>query len=1253
MKSAVHFLMAMSHAAAAPSAQLFDSAPERADMMQLIYREAFLDRTGARGPELHETWFVRNNGAVLSDAWRSYTSTLCCEGSQETVELEIVAHLPTDGQIERRYAQTWTRLAHGARPAGAAGHWLGEVRAPHIERHVHRGEQRTVEQAGAAAVTMVKKEVSRSALEVPSQGRPHRVAVHVSTERPCGGGGEAALPGRPCGGGGEAAVDTVRYKCVQELESGAWRLALICELVAASADSELRDISEVERVLTTKEMEFAGCVALLRSEPQLARAVLGIDIDNARVTWRVELELVRPESCAALHRGAVAALAVFSALQRGPESVARPLSASFVSVALLCAGGGEHQQQPGVSGLVERARALALTACHLAAEQLASARRPHELTVATLPATVSMAVTPKDDGVECTLFVVPGGAAWCCPGGRWFWRDDVQWPSPAVLAVELMADGVLVINDAWVLPGHMDAWQWPDLMRRVKAYTEYAGRLPPGCGVRAKPWFYTPEDDRADLAGATALILDEYPRLGLVADGLVFCSLRDGVRGRVLYKFKPRLTVDLRVGADRRLLARSEDQLVPVEAALSEDLPVGECVAEFAVLPERRLRFVKVRADKEHPNLLRAAEEMFATEAAFRGRRGGMDLMLRLRNGARRFRHEMNRAKRRVLEECAGFRVFVDLGVGTDILKYGFTDAKHIVGVDLSEERLAEARKRAAARLPGVALDLLRGSMNDAATRAALKAAVGGDGEPVTVVSNWTLAYGADPQTGDLSDLLRFVADVAGPAGQFVGIVHFTPELPPPSSEGGPSLFGEEDGLLCGMDPLLDLAVGAAWRCALPAAAAERYWSGGEAAELRCWKLSSCAVVALAGRRAMWILLDATAPNHANFEYVVTADALRAACASVGFELTLASRGDLKPEATAFRAHRPRLTLSRARCCYPCPVPPLDGPTALPAWAEPVAVPCAGQTVWCLWVTRRRCAFLYHPDGRSFRLHGLSPSAPPCVLRVFFNEGRLVAFDILELAGRSCADEPFLATRHPQLRAALGQWVQVAPVYAWDDLEGLASAAACVGRLYLAANRRACCPPLHALRFAARGDLLFMLDGSCVREPPCRTRTTPIAADAHAAALLRAVAAVDAQVPGGTVDSVYVEAPRSPAGLREALRRWARLCGCKREPVFEDAPAAAVRALVRPRAAAAARPEATQRAAVVCEVARLQPGRREPWVGEWDRVGTDDGECREEEEAVVVDVRDWHLLLDAGFRPKRAMLRLDYNWHEELECSSL
>ena len=71
-------------------------------MMQLLFREAFLGKQSEpASADLHETWFVQNNAKIINDAWESSTvARNSC--SKSAVETEIVAHLPVDGQTERK-----------------------------------------------------------------------------------------------------------------------------------------------------------------------------------------------------------------------------------------------------------------------------------------------------------------------------------------------------------------------------------------------------------------------------------------------------------------------------------------------------------------------------------------------------------------------------------------------------------------------------------------------------------------------------------------------------------------------------------------------------------------------------------------------------------------------------------------------------------------------------------------------------------------------------------------------------------------------------------------------------------------------------------------------------------------------------------------------------------------------------------------------------------------------------------------------
>lgn len=1234
MKSAAHLVLALTKGdrpTDAAAALLFDGAPERGAMLQMLYREAFLDRHGATGPELHETWFTRANAAPIGDAWRAYVVEACRQGDERLVEAEVVAHLPTDGTTDRRYGLAWRRLL-------AAGKWLGEPRPARVERHTHSGEVRVCERVDGTT-TVVKRECSRHPLDIPSHTRPHRVALHVASE------------GAAAAGATEAAVDTVRYKCVLDAETEFWRLSLISELGAPGAPvAPLPAIGDVERVLTNKDVDFGVALSLLRAEPELARTVLGIDSQRARVSWRVELEWTGQPSLGRFHRGVAAALVAFSCLLRGGDFASRPLQSSFVSVALMLRDPDGAAAEP--VDLVERGQALSLALLGQPADRLCGVRRPHELAVGTLAATVGMAVTAKDDGLACTLFVVPGGLAWVDSAERWgVWRSDQRLPAPAVLSAELMPDGTLSVNDCWVLPGHRDAWQCADLMRRCREYTEYVGQLAAAAGpavrLRAKPWFYTPDDDVADLAAAIAMVLDDYPGLGLAADGLIFCSLWDGLRQRTLLKFKPVLTVDLLASVEGVLAAvEGEAQLAVVPDVAVEPFDEGlGVICEFSVHRGRRLRFVKARPDKAHPNLLRAAEEMFATEETFGPHRGGLDLMLRLRNGARSFRHATNQAKRAVLTACAGHRVFVDLGIGADVRKYSATEARKVVGLDVSERKLTEARARHGGK--GFSLLLFHGDMNDPEAQARLR----GErvpGEPTVVVANWTLGYAAR----DLPALLRFVASVTDDGGQMVGIMHFF-EPPPadaPRRPDGPPVYAE-DGSVSPVASFADVPVGAVWTAPLPSAALLLHWgAAADAKTLTCWKPTPYVVIGHCRPYLQWVLLDATAPNYANSEYMLSRAELEAACAEVGLELDVRDVPGLVPRATTFRAFVPRVSLSPlsgSSCYLQCPVPPLDEPLAPPALLEPLAVPAVGQVAWTVWVTRRGLAVLFHPDGRRYRVHGLLRRAvlPPCVLRAFVHCGRVVPFDLLQLHGRTCADEPFRA-RHALLRRAIGDKLPVSDVYEWDDLAGLAAAPPGVGRLYLAANRRACCPPLHWVRASKRPDLLLMRDGGLVRDGAGRSpedrSPTPLVGSREEARVLRALTAADRQAPGGVVDTVHIVAP---VEAHAAARRWARLCGC-RHTVVEAGAEVVVRALQRPRRMWSEVPVLPSPVPLApARALPCEPGVRAPWVGDWDRRAA----AHVDDDGLVLEPREWTLLLQSDFVPSgRVYLHVGDGQFDEL-----
>lgn len=1220
-----------------PPESAFERAPPRLEMQRLLFHEAFAECRPHGGTCLHETWFTRENGLVVREAWRA-----CCAaqldvvGRQQQLECEVVVHLPAP--VAPGSAACWPTLCFPPAPSPAEEQvYLERVEHAAADEHLRR-----VWRAGAAAPGAWQRKTPRSRHRLSVPDSPARLAqgaqaprahVQVSTEAD-----EET----------SEAVGAVRYKAVRELprHHPAWRLLLVAEVQWEGAP--LPDAPAPSRALELLGGAATAAEALsaLAADAATAARALGAPAPlSGPAQWRVELEFAPLPSRAHFEAGVVAALLSATRALLGPG-----LAPGAVSVAAGLVRG--WQEPPSALDCVrEMVDRLAQRHCRVPADAVARRARPHELTAATLAQTAGMAVTAKSDGRECVLFVLPVGVAWLASGAEvQFARGDMP-PAVcgAVLSAELMGDGVAVVNDAWHLPGHEGVGAQP-LLLRAALYAAYVGalgpHLPPDAPrVAAKRWHYSFDADREDVLRA----VEDAWAGGRPADGLVFCDPHrpacapgDGADQRALLKLKPVFTVDL-LRRDGRLWARAGDgelvdfAPVPVSGPPAED----GTVHEYAIARAGALEWVRARPDKRAPNLLRAAREM--VEAA-RALPDPLAAALRLRNGARAFRHAMNRRKRALLARwllAAEPRatLVVDLGVGGDVGKYlsllggAAGRVRLVLGVDLDPARLEEAARRVRQQQQrtraGPPITLLRGDLNAPATQRELRAHVRPD-DVVVVVSNYTAGYVEHPDR-----FFAFVADLVGARGRFVGLFHDWERIAAlgrrrPAREPPADLPPAEDAAAVAARLADDLARGrTSWT--LPLA--------GGAVPLVA--VAPYLVAGVQGSRGHWFLLSPGAPSFHNVESAVGWREWRDAAARAGLravhegpsEQQLRGPVPASVEDTAvefcFRAAGGDGYLAEP-VAHPRPLPAdyhrhVAGPggaVALPPCAEPVALPARGDALWTLHVAAGPCAAATRAGDAlpSRRVHLPLGVPPHSVLRAFLAEdGALSLVDAPVCRGEDLSALPYTHRRAHLCRSGVPAAL-VAPARPWwqdgdDD--------APFGRLYLAAHLSAGAPPLH------------------VAGPP---HWTPLVSSREEYARLALITRLDRLLPEPPPRAVAVRC-REPRHFDAALA-WARARGVAYVRYVPQAAARSVSvswpggALEVPdpdRAGAAGLPDACclpgepAPGVRVGALGVLAAGEYAPWSDDLVRVADDAGPG--ETPHVVVDAATGCLLPEGSPRP--------------------
>jgi hypothetical protein len=1198
------------------NAPLFANALSRKELNHLLCHERFLLHDSNVDTDLCESWFNTENGDTLHEAWTSALSTVCSQPHR--VEVELVAQLPP----HRRYGALFAKIQ-------AMSPWMGASQTPPtVVRHLHARDLRWEQRIGRATSCCRKQETGRYALQLAGASsfkKGPRAAVHVCTE-------EELLDVTP------DTYDTVRYKCEHVVaNSSRWTISLICELQCpGTTAASLPSLETVAPILGNGEMEMGVPLMLLSQNEDICDKVLGVgNVSQCRLSWRLEVELERITSERDMHCAMAVGLAIVSTLLFHSEggtsdSVMRPVHQTFLSVEAVqrvC-----RERRPDVLDPVSCAIAAARGLCQMAPEQMLNSCRPREITLATLPQTLRMAVTPKDDGLGCILFVVPNHLVWLSTSGEWqHCPRPHNLGHPAALLAERMPDGTFVASDAWVLPHAPRLWAGPaDLFHRVRLLEAYLQKAE--CRVvQAKRWFYSPDDDVADLAQA----IDYAIGRGTPVDGLIFCLLHTDMRHRQLIKFKPVITADVLVDRDA-LLARGDDgTLMPWKAddgSLAAQHPdsVGK-VCEVAL--GEPIKLVRIRTDKTVPNLHRAVVEMEHTVQAFAGHRAGLDVMLRLRNGSRRFRTATNKMKRAVMGRTKGYRVYLDLGIGCDSTLYTeLLDEGHVVGLELDGTKINEFHTRLKGRgHPRQHFNVMQGDLNDTGDVGRLRAMLpSNNNEPIAVVANWTLGYMDVPH----SPALALAADVVRRTrGEFVGLFHdydhalLRPRNPPADSDRCCTLY-DEDGKPNLERAMVDLEVGAVCRTLVPTAVVATHFPwvvvppGDRPIEAVVTKPVSFLVVLHFPALSVvhWWLLDCSAPNSCNAERLVTSTEIRKFAADMGFECLLQAGGhedgddSMLSSVVRFRLCLPRLLLSPVTTAVDMPFPPVEW-AAGDSVVAPVCVPARGQQVWTLWVSPvRRVLYAADARGRIWRATGALTqrwtTGVSFCLRGFLQRGEFSAFDLLELDGTDLSDAPYLDVRHRRLCAFLARDDAPScvplPVFAWHDLQGIQTherdhGEVCCGRIYVAAHRHAGFPLLHRIVSAGRDDVHFLAQGSLLREKArIPKRQVPISPSAAVARTLHLLGTIDAQVPGGVCDTVCVTGVA--ARDHDVVRDWASACGCNTQVTFEPGDGGPrVRALCHGRH----RRPGPGHVAWMPAVWPLRAGERAPFSGCWDRVGGD------------------------------------------------